>query len=269
MKPIVPDFGIKFPDDPFTHVIPVNKIRELSIDAKYPFLDKSFRFTFMRNLMHLGIFVLVFPLSIFRFGLKIRGRKNLRKYRNVLKNGVMTVSNHIHRWDFLFILQALRYRKMFFPAWKENLLGPDLNFIRYAGGIPVPEDIHTIRYFNQAFDEICAKKIWIHVYPESALWYYYRPIRPFKKGVFSMAYRYNLPVLPIGFYYEKTGISLAISNLFRKKKLPSVIVHIGEPLFPDKNLPRKEAVEILRKQCHEAIIALTGVENNPWPAQGD
>ena len=260
---------MKYPEDPCEHVMLARKIRELNIDANYPFLDKSFGFRFMRLMMHLGIIVLVYPLTIFRFGLRIEGREKLRKYRKLLKNGAMTVTNHVHRWDFLFTLRTVRYRMMYFPAWKENFLGPDYNFIRFAGGIPVPEDIHTIKYFNQAFDELNAKKKWIHVYPEVANWPYYRPMRPFKKGVFTMAYRYKLPVLPIAFRYEKPIIPLRLFNLFRKVKLPTIVARIGDPILPDTSLPRKEAVQILRGQCHKAMVELAGVVDNPWPAEGD
>jgi hypothetical protein len=34
-------------------------------------------------------------------------------------------------------------------------------------------------------------------------------------------------------------------------------------------LPRKEAITLLRKKCHESMIALAGIERNPWPAEGD
>jgi len=269
MTPIIPQLDFTYPQDPCEHVLPLKKIRELTIDAKYPFLEKTFGFRFMRGLMYLGIYVLMFPLIAFRYGLKIEGRENLRKHRKLLKNGAMTVSNHVNRWDFMFILRALRYRKMYFPAWKENLLGRDIHFIRLAGGIPVPEDIHAIKYFNEAFDEIRARKIWIHAYPEVANWLYYPYIRPFKKGVFTMAYRYHLPVLPIGFYYAKPSILLSIFNLFRKQKLPTVVARIGEPIMPNLEMPRKEAVQLLRKQCHAAIVELAHVRDNPWPAEGD
>ena len=269
MNQMIRDLGFKYPDNPCEHVIELKKIRELSIDANYPFLNKSFGFKFVRALMHLGIFVLVFPLCIFRFGLRVEGRKNLKKHRNLFKNGAMTISNHIQMWDFLFVLRALRYRMMYFPAWKENLLGPDMGFVRFAGGIPVPEEIRTIKYFNQAFDEIVAKKIWIHAYPEVAMWPYYESIRPFKKGVFTMAYRYNLPVIPIAFRYENPILPLKLFNLFRKKKLPTVVVSIGEPIMPRTDLPRKEAVYLLRNQCHKAIVEQAGITDNPWPCEGD
>jgi 1-acyl-sn-glycerol-3-phosphate acyltransferase len=261
--------GIDYPENPFEHVMKPRIIRDITIGADYPFLDKSFGYRFMRGLTHLGIFVLVFVISPVRFGLKIEGREILRRYRGLLKNGAMTVSNHVHRWDFLFVLQALRYRLMYIPVWKENLRGPDMDLIRLIGGIPVPDDIHSIKYFNGAFDEVRAKKKWIHVFPETAMWWYYRPIRPFQKGVFTMAYRYKLPVLPLAFFFSKPSFPFTLVNLLRKKKLPMITVRIGEPLLPDTELPRKEAVQKLRRECHETIIRLAGVTDNPWPAEGD
>jgi 1-acyl-sn-glycerol-3-phosphate acyltransferase len=227
-------------------------------------LDKSFKFKLQSLLLYAAIFTLVFFIQPFRFGLKIEGKKNLRKYKHLFKNGAMTVSNHILRWDFLCVLQALKYRRLYFPLWAENLTGKDRNLVRWAGGIPVPESIHAIRCFNGAFDELCGKKQWIHAFPESSRWDYYQPIRPFKKGVFTIAYKHNLPILPMAFSYRKpTGIY----RLF--KKTPLVTLRIGEPILPDTEKPRKEAVNLLRRQTHEKIVELAGLTDNPWPAEGD
>ena len=268
-----PELDIVYPDKPDARMVQFKITHERIIDEHYPFLDKSFKFRFMRGLMHLGIYTLVFTLSPLRYGLKIKGRSILRKYRKLFKSGAMTVSNHMHRWDFLFVLQAVRYRLMYFPVWKEQLNGSDENFVRLAGGIPIPEDIRTIRCFNQAFDEIHAKKKWIHVYPESSRFDYFQPIRPFKKGVFTMAHRYNLPVIPIAFSYRKPRFPFTLANWLRslrgKQKLPMVTLNIGEPLVCDENLSRKEAVQKIRKDCHEAIVRLAGITDNPYPAEGD
>ncbi|MDR1074001.1 MAG: hypothetical protein LBL45_10060 [Treponema sp.] len=48
-----------------------------------------------------------------------------------------------------------------------------------------------------------------------------------------------------------------------------ITLSIGEPIAPDRTLPRKEAITLLRKKCHESMIALAGIERNPWPAEGD
>ncbi|MCL2127167.1 MAG: 1-acyl-sn-glycerol-3-phosphate acyltransferase [Treponema sp.] len=273
MEPYVPKLDIVYPDKPDSHMVEFCKTHERVIDENYPFLDRSFKFRFMRGLMHLGIYTIVFSLSPLRYGLKIEGRKVLGKYRELFRGGAMTVSNHVHRWDFLFVLQAVRYRLMYFPVWKEQLNGPDEGLIRLAGGIPVPEDIHTIKYFNSAFDEIHEKKQWIHVFPESSRFDYFQPVRPFKKGVFTLAYRYKLPVIPMAFSYRPPRFPITLANLFRSpaggKKLPMITLRIGEPLMPDSGLSRKEAVQKLRKDCHAAIVRLAGISDNPYPAEGD
>jgi 1-acyl-sn-glycerol-3-phosphate acyltransferase len=273
MEPYIPKLNFVYPSKPDEHMSNTRITHDVIVDENYPFLDKSFGFKFMRGLMYLGIFALVFPVSIMRFGLKIEGRNILRKNRRLFKNGAMTASNHVHHWDFLFLLQAVRYRLMYFPAWKENLKGPNERLIRLAGGIPVPDEIRTIKHFNQAFDEIHAMKKWIHAYPESSVFYYYYPVRPFKKGVFTMAHRYNLPVLPLAYSYRKPRFPFTLVNLLRsaagRQKLPMITLRIGEPLLFDETLPRKEAVQKMRRDCHEAIIRLAGVKDNPYPAEGD
>ena len=105
--------------------------------------------------------------------------------------------------------------------------------------------------------------------PERARWDYFVPVRPFKKGMFSMAYKYDLPVLPLAFSYRKPGFFFALLNKLRKKELPMITVTIGEPITPDRSLGRREAVQKLRKLCHERIVELAGIEDNPYAAEGD
>jgi 1-acyl-sn-glycerol-3-phosphate acyltransferase len=263
------DTGIVYPDNPEDHALsrPFDEGRDLVLDENYPFYDRSFPFRWKRFWLHVGISTLVFTISPVRFALKIEGRSVLVRYRNELKNGAITVANHMHRWDFLMILQAIRWRRLYFPAWKQNLLGPDRNLIRLAGGIPVPDDLSGMKYFNKAIDDIIQEKKWLHVFPESANWPYYPYIRPFKKGMFSIAYKYNLPLLPMSFSYRP---ATGIYKVF-KKNLPLITLRLGEPLFPDLSLPRKEAVNLLRRQCHEEICRLAGFEpgENPWQPEAD
>jgi len=271
-EPYVPDLGIVYPDEPDGRMVPVNPVRDINIDENYKFLDKSLKFKFIRLMVYVAIQTVVVVLAFIRSGLKIEGRKNIRKHRKILKNGAMTVSNHVHRWDFIYMAQAIR-KMMFFPIWKEHLRGKDALAIRHAGGIPIPESIQTMKNFNLAFDEIREKKIWIHAYPESTRFDYFVPIRPFKKGVFTMAYRYNLPVIPCAYSYRKSHFPFTIVNFIRRclgfMQLPLITLRIGEPILPDTTLDRKEAVQKLRKECHEAVVKLAGITNNPYPAEGD
>ena len=271
--PYIPDLGIVYPDKPDGRMVPVNPIRDINIDENYPYFDKSLKFKFIRHLLYFLVYTLIWFLTIARFGIKIEGRKNIRKYKHLFKNGAMTIANHVQRWDFVYVTLAIRFRRIFFPVWKEHLKGKDEGFIRHAGGIPIPDTIAAMKSFNRAFDEINEKKIWIHAYPESSRFDFYTPIRPFKKGVFTMACRYNLPVIPIAFSYRKSHFPFTIGNLIRKllgkPELPLVTIRVGEPVLIDNTLNRKEAVLKLRKDCHEAMVRLAGIEDNPWPAEGD
>jgi 1-acyl-sn-glycerol-3-phosphate acyltransferase len=264
-KPYVPQLGFAYPEVLDAHMIPLKKEIDLVIDENYPFLDKSFGFRFRSALLYLGIFVIVFFLSPIRFGLRIEGRKILKKHRKLLRDGALTAANHIHRWDFLFILQALRFRRSWFPAWPENLMGSDRTLIRLAGGIPVPKDIHVMKRFNQAFEELHGKKKWLHVFPEGSNWYYFQPIRPFKKGMFTLAYQFNIPVIPMAFSYRE---SKGIYKIF-KKNYPLITLRIGDPILPDLSKSRKEAVALLREQTHRKIVELAGITDNPYPCEGD
>jgi 1-acyl-sn-glycerol-3-phosphate acyltransferase len=263
--PYIPDLGLVYPANPQDHMILGPKEVDLVLDEAYPFLDKTWGFRIRSALLYLGIFTLVFFIAPIRFGLRIEGRDILKKHRALFRKGALTVSNHVLRWDFLCVLQAVRFRRLYFPAWKENISGPDRNLIRLAGGIPVPTDIHGIKYFNQAFDELHQRRKWFHVFPESSNWPYYQPIRPFKKGMFTLAYKYNLPVIPLAFSYRPAR---GLYRLF-KKKYPLITLRLGEPILPDLSLPRKEAVKLLRERCHESIRNLAGIRHNPWPCEGD
>jgi 1-acyl-sn-glycerol-3-phosphate acyltransferase len=266
-EPYIPRLGIVYPDSPGAHMEgrKGKRLDEPLVDERYPFLDKSPGFRIMSALMYLGIFVLVFILSSVRFGLRIEGREILKKHRRILRNGAMTVSNHTLRWDLLMILQAVRFRRLYFPAWKENLAGPDRDLIRLVGGIPVPASVHAMKNFNMAFDELHRKRKWFHVFPEGSNWHYYHFIRPFKKGMFSMAYKYRLPVIPMAFSYrESRGLYKIL-----KKGYPLITLRIGEPLFPDFSKSRREAVILLRAQTHRKIVELAGLRDNPFPCEGD
>jgi 1-acyl-sn-glycerol-3-phosphate acyltransferase len=263
--PYIPHLGLQYPEQPDAHMLEHPAEIELTLDERYPFLDTSWPFRFKSALLYLGIFTLVFFISPLRFGLRIEGRRLLKKHRSLFRNGAMTVSNHVLRWDLLIILQAIRYRRLYFPAWKENLTGPDRKLIRLVGGIPVPDKIHTLKYFNQAFEELHRRKKWLHVFPEGSNWHYYQPIRPFKKGMFTLAYQYNLPVIPLAFSYrEPRGLYKLI-----KKNYPLITLRIGEPLLPDLSRPRREAVNLLRTQVHKKIVELAGITGNPFPPEGD
>lgn len=264
-KIINPDLGIEYPKNPDEHMIHKPQIYELKLDENYPYIDKSFKHRFISFWQYVGIYTLVFCIAPFKYGLRICNRQNITKNMKLFKNGAITISNHVYRWDFLAVLQAIRFRRAWFPAWPENLCTSDKALIRNAGGIPVPSTISGMGAFNKAFDELHEKKQWLHVFPEAASWNYYQYIRPFKKGAFTFAYKYQLPVIPMAFSYRKPN---AFEKIFTGG-LPCITLNVGEPIIPDMELSRKQCVTKLREECHKKIVELAGLDSNPWPCEGD
>ncbi len=258
----MPDMGFEYPDAPHDYMLHPKHLRELTIDASYPYLDKSLKGRLENWKTYFIIFALAFILNPLRYGLKIVGKENIRNNRHFFKNGAMTIGNHVYRWDFLAIVQAIKYRRMWFPARAENLLGPDAKLIRGAGGIPVPDGIGGIKQFNAAFDELHKKGKWFHCFPEACRWDFYTPIRPFRKGAFSMAVKYNLPIIPTVFTYRKpTGLRALLGV-----KHPLVTLHVGTPVLPDPNLKRNENVSRMLSEAHRQMVEMANIVKNPWPA---
>ena len=104
----------------------------------------------------------------------------------------------------------------------------------------------------------------LHFYPEGAMWEFYRPIRPFKEGAAQIAIRFDKPIIPMAFSYRRPG-------WIRRKvfgQLALFDLNIGEPLFADASLPRRERVKDLTERCHAAVRELAGIstEENLYPA---
>ncbi|GMO25929.1 MAG: hypothetical protein Ta2F_01380 [Termitinemataceae bacterium] len=261
----IPELGIKYPEDPSEHMDLKPPKVDFVLDEDYPFLNRSFGFKLIRFFIDTAIICLVFPLCSIRYDLRIEGRENLKKYKKELKDGALVVCNHVQRWDFLFIRKAIRYRTLNFPAWPHNLRGSDRHVIRLVGGIPVPDKLSLMKKFNAVFDKLHEEKRWLSVFPESASWHYYPYIRPFKKGMFTMAQKYNIPVLPLAISWRPP---YGIFKLY-KKGMPLATIRIGEPIYLNSDLNRKDAVQDLRKRTHQKIVELAGIKNNPFPAEGD
>ena len=244
-----------YPDRCDAHMIDVPHLRDVVVDEHYPYLDRSFLARCKRALYWFVSTCILSWLLYISHGLRIHGRENLRKHKAVLKNGPITISNHVFYWDFCCLQKVMLGRLGRFPAWRINLEGPNGPLIRMAGGIPIPEDnLPALKKFKAAMDQVLESKTWLHFYPEGSMWMYYPDIRPFKKAVFRYAVCYDRPVIPMGFSFRpRKGITKLFTNV------PQVDLHIGEPLYPDKSLSPMEATRKLQDQALHAVQTLCGI----------
>ena len=244
-----------YPERCDEHMLTVKRCREVNIDESYPYLQKSFWFKCQRVFYWIMQNAVIFWLLRITHGLKIYGKKNLKKHKAALKNGAITISNHVFMWDYLCVLKAIRPHLAYFPAWKDNLEGSFGRMIRMSGGIPIPtHNIHAMIKFNLAMEEALESGKWMHFYPEGSLWFYYPDIRPLKKSVFRLSVQYNRPIIPMAYSFRPRK---GIAKLFGKSPLATLT--IGEPLIPNTSLPKHEAIDALHKKAYHVLQGLAGI----------
>ena len=247
-----------YPMETDKHYLEVHMDRGIVFDTEYPYIDGSKAFRFKQGLVRLLLYVLVFPLCRIRLGLKIEGRGNLKKHKAVLDSGVVSIANHVHMWDYIAVMRAIRPFRSRLLSWAPNINGENGTLIRMVGGIPIPENniAATKTYLKAIRDLLQNEHGWLHLYPEGSMWEYYAPIRPFKRGAAHIACDSNKPILPLGFSYREPG-------WIRKKifhQIALFTVHVGEPLFPDNTLNPKVREKDLTERCHDAVCKLAGID---------
>lgn len=244
-----------YPESSDEHMLKVKKVREMKFDESYPYMPRGIFYKLLRCVYWILLTLIVFPITHLTHGLRIYGKKNLKKHRKALKGGAISISNHVFMWDYLCVLKAIRPRLAYFPVWKTNLEGSLAPFIRLSGGIPVPTDtVHAMIKFNKAIEGVLEDGKWLHFFPEGSLWFFYPDIRPLKKAVFRYAVKYDKPIVPITMSFRPRPKIMRIFG-----KTPFIDLHIGEPLFPDNTLTAHEAEEKLHKDAYHIMQVMNGI----------
>ena len=245
----------RYPEKCDEHMITVEHLRDVNLDVNYPYLQKSFWFKCQRIFLHICQYTALPLVMWVRHGLHIHGKEKLRQHKDLFKDGLITISNHVLMWDYMCIMVALRPRLGFFPAWKINLEGPNGPFIRMAGGIPIPTDnLRSMVKFKEAMEEVFARGDWMHFFPEGSMWFYYPDIRPPKKAVFKYAVTFDRPILPITLSFRpRAGLWKLIG------KSPLVDLNIGDPIFYDKELPKLESVKKMQQDAYHIMQEMNGI----------
>ncbi|MBQ9415148.1 MAG: 1-acyl-sn-glycerol-3-phosphate acyltransferase [Clostridia bacterium] len=265
----MPPFDPKTTKYPYTdytdqHYLVVKKNNGLVFDKNYPYIDRSKGFRFRQWLMKMGLLLLGYPLMRLRLGLQVKGRNVLREHADELQNGAVSCANHVHMWDYMACMYALRPTRPYLLAWAPNVRGENGTIIRLNGGIPIPDDnMRGLATCMKAIGSMLDDGGWLHIYAEGSMWEYYAPIRPFKSGVGYFACRYEKPVLPMAFSFRRPN--WVRRTIFRQ--IACLTLTIGEPLHIDSALSGPEQQEDITRRAHEAVCRLAGWEEgeNPYP----
>ena len=222
-------------DEPMIQV--AKKADMPTLDANYPYRKRTKKDAVLRWFIYDIVFrVLVYPLTWLIMGLKIRGRKKLKENKEILKNGGIVVGNHVAMWDALCMLRATK-KKVYFPAWGDNLQGPFRHCIRIIGGMPIPPSMAAKKKLYADLTSVLKDGKWLFFFPETHLWWNYDAIRPFAKGAFTFAVDNNKPILPTVMNYRKAK---GFRKLFRGGG-PFTNVQILDPMLPDNSIESRDA----------------------------
>ena len=255
----------KYPYPEYTdkHYLEIKKDNGFVFDKDYPYFDNSKKYRFKRKRNKLILRTMVFPLTRMYMGLKIKGKKNLKNYKVELSNGFVSVSNHVHLWDYIAIMKALKKYMMNVLVWAPNLRGKDRKMVYSVGGIPIPDSTMSASIaFQKGVEDLLNHKGHVQIYAEGSMWEFYAPIRPFKTGAAYFAIKCHKPILPIGFSYRKPGL---IAKMFHRPA--DITLTIGKPLYPNTKLEGKEQEIELTKRLHAEICQLSNIkpEDNIYP----
>ena len=257
----------KYPYSEYTdeHYLKVKKDSGVVFDNNYPYIDKRWFIRVLDFLVRVLLYLVIFLMVRVRLGLRIKGKENLKRNKKVIKQGVISTCNHVHMWDFLGILCAIKPIRPRILVWDKNIRGENGALIRRVGGIPLPTDNPKgmVTCFK-VVDDFLSHGGWLHIYPEQAMWEFYAPIRPFKRGFSYIAIQNNKPVIPFAYSYRRPGwIRRKIFHQFALLTL-----NIGEPIYPNNDLMGKDRENDLTTRVHDAMVKLAGRDpgNKIYPA---
>lgn len=228
-----------------THIDPIPEEMIIPVDENYRYVGHR---TFLEGVKYrLEKLLVVWPFTWYlnRFVLKTEyiGRENLKG----LDAAVLTC-NHIEKFDCLAVKYGARgHRTYEVGASFNNMKGFLGEMMRAGDMIPLNTTMRGKINFSRVVGEILEKrKEFLLIYPEAAMWWDYKKPRPYKSGAFTIAVKYNVPVVPQ--FITLKDLKKTDREGFHRQQFT---VHIGKPIYPRADLNKKENVEYLSTAAFE------------------
>lgn len=179
--------------------------------------------------------------------------------------GAVITCNHFHPMDS-FIMQrvfdASKHPKRLYRVIREGNYTSFPGFygflMRHCDTLPLSANVQTMKKFLAAVQEVLAEDNCLLIYSEQSMWWQYRKPKPQKLGAFDIAVKNNVPVVPC-------FITMADTDKLDDDGFPvqEYTPHIGAPIWPDQNIPKRAARENLKQQteafCREIFETTYGI----------
>ena len=159
------------------------------------------------------------------FGLRIKGRRNIKVLRGRGRSGYLIFGNHTHFVD-AFIPTFLSFpRKASIVTAADAVSVPLLhNVVEMLGAVPIAPGLGGARNLVGEMRKR-VKSQTLTVFPEAHLWPYYNGIRPFPANAFSFPYMLDSPVVVFVTTYRKRRI-------FPNVLPPALTITVSPPFYP-------------------------------------
>jgi len=192
------------------------------------------------------IAILVLPIiHHFMYGLKIKGKKNLKKLKN---SGAIITPTHNVTMDCSITARSVcyPYKLGYFLTHEKNLNIPFVScLMRMLRTFGLPDSLSMKRECFKYIENLLSQKKWVIIYPEGDLENYKHNLDSFKSGSFKFAVKINVPIIPVVYCYRKAK---GVYKLLGRKR-PLITGYILEPIYPNTSLPINESTLKLQEQC--------------------
>lgn len=185
--------------------------------------------------------------------ISVIGAENLKK----VSGGAVLTTNHFHPFDSAPIIFAVKQsklnKKMHVVIREGNYQIPGFFgfLLKNYNTFPLSSNVKTTINLNKAIDTVLSRGDFLLVYPEQAMWWNYRKPRGKRCGAYRWASRNDVPVIPC--FTTMEDMADYESDGLKKQKLT---LHIGEPIYPDKELSEKENAKIMADKNQNFVVSV-------------
>lgn len=229
--------------DPLNDDFAGTNINEKKVDHTFKYVHKNPIWRFFAFIVY---YIIAIPFVWLYERIFLRAKFVNKKALKKIKQPYFMYGNHTG------FIDAFSPNLISFPKRNKILVSPDTvsikglrTIVEMLGAIPVPSELDGIKKFTEAIKYTHQKKCNITIYPEAHIWPYYTGVRPFKSTSFGYPVMLNAPVVAFFTAYSEP------KGLFKSLRKANVTIYISEPIYPNKELPRKQAQEELRNKVYD------------------
>lgn len=185
--------------------------------------------------------------------IEVQGLENLE----AIEGGAIITTNHFHFFDSAPLVYAVKNlkkkHKMHIVIREGNYQVPGMfGFIlKNYYTFPLSSNMRTMVKLNNAIETVLKKGDFVLVYPEQAMWWKYRKPRFYRIGAFKWAAKNNVPLLPC--FVTMEDMEAVEEDGLKAQKLT---LHIGTPIYPNKDLSVKENAEQMLEKNKEFTVSI-------------